>query len=109
MFSTEISCPFSFKRDISGSFKNSNLIPIAAVQWLYEQVGGELRPHSSFKQTQCPGDAWRQWIVEETTPELSNKSPDNVYVPDSFETKLDKILDILEDIQRKLKLGKLIQ
>jgi hypothetical protein len=27
----------------------------AAISWLYEQVGGELKPHSSFKQTDCPG------------------------------------------------------
>ena len=29
---------------------------------LWKQVGGELRPHSSFKSTSCPGDAWRKWI-----------------------------------------------
>ena len=37
---------------------------IESVKWLYSQVKGELRPHSSFKQTACPGDAWRQWIIE---------------------------------------------
>ena len=82
---------------------------IASVKWLYEQVGGELRPHSSFKQTQCPGDAWRQWIIEEKAPSIDNKSSDNVYIPSSFETKLDNILVKLENIERKLKLGKLIQ
>ena len=29
---------------------------VKSIKWLYEQVGGELRPHSSFKQTSCPGD-----------------------------------------------------
>ena len=33
-----------------------------AVKELWKQVGGELRPHSSFKSTSCPGDAWRKWI-----------------------------------------------
>ena len=82
---------------------------IATVKWHYEQVGGELRPHNSFKQTQCPGDAWRQWIIEDKAPSIDNKSPDNVYIPSSFETKLDNILVKLENIERKLKLGKLIQ
>jgi len=82
---------------------------IASVKWLYEQVGGELRPHSSFKQTQCPGDAWRQWIIEEKSPTISNASSPDVYIPNSFEKKLDDILTKLESIERKLKLGKLIQ
>jgi len=81
----------------------------AAVAWLHEQVGGELRPHSSFKQTNCPGDAWRQEIIEGLKPEVSNASPPEIYIPLSYEQKLDKILDILEDIQKKLKLGKLIR
>jgi hypothetical protein len=82
---------------------------IASVKWLYEQVGGELKPHSSFKQTQCPGDAWRQWIIEEKSPTISNASPPDVHIPNSFEKKLDDILTKLESIERKLKLGKLIQ
>jgi hypothetical protein len=82
---------------------------IAAVRWLYEQVGGELRPHSSFKQTQCPGDAWRQHIVEKLSTPITNKAPAAVYIPNSFEDKVDEILVILKDIQKKLKLGKLIQ
>ena len=36
---------------------------IESIKWLYSQVGGELRPHSSFKQTSCPGDSWRQHII----------------------------------------------
>ena len=82
---------------------------IQAVRWLYKEVGGELRPHSSFKQTNCPGDAWRQEIIEGLEPEVSNASPPETYIPLSYEQKLDKILDILEDIQKKLKLGKLIR
>jgi hypothetical protein len=82
---------------------------IESVKWLYEQVGGELRPHSSFKQTQCPGDAWRQWIIEEKTPKISNTSTPDVYIPNSFDKKLDEIYTKLESIERKLKLGKLIQ
>lgn len=35
---------------------------VSAVKELWKQVGGELRPHSSFKSTSCPGDAWRKWI-----------------------------------------------
>ena len=35
---------------------------VQAVKELWKQVGGELRPHSSFKSTNCPGDAWRKWI-----------------------------------------------
>ena len=35
---------------------------VLAVKELWKQVGGELRPHSSFKSTSCPGDAWRKWI-----------------------------------------------
>jgi len=83
---------------------------IESVKWLYSQVGGELRPHSSFKQTSCPGDAWRQHIIEGLkVQEVSNDSPPQNYIPQSFEEKMDKIIAILEDIQKKLKLGKLIQ
>ena len=83
---------------------------IESVKWLYSQVGGELRPHSSFKQTACPGDAWRQHIIEGLkVQEVSNDSPPQNYIPQSFEEKMDKIIAILEDIQKKLKLGKLIQ
>ena len=35
---------------------------VIAVKELWKEVGGELRPHSSFKSTSCPGDAWRKWI-----------------------------------------------
>ncbi len=35
---------------------------VAAVKDLWRKVGGELRPHSSFKATNCPGNMWRQWI-----------------------------------------------
>ena len=85
---------------------------IKSVQWLYEQVGGELRPHSSFKQTQCPGDAWRQWIVEETNKSvstISNQSPPDMVHPQLIEKKLDVILAKLENIEKKLKLGNLIK
>jgi N-acetylmuramoyl-L-alanine amidase len=83
---------------------------IESVKWLHQQVGGELRPHSSFKQTACPGDAWRQHIIEGLkVQEVSNDSPPQNYIPQSFEEKMDKIIAILEDIQKKLKLGKLIQ
>jgi len=83
---------------------------IESVKWLYSQVGGELRPHSSFKQTACPGDAWRQHIIEGLkVQEVSNDSPPQNYIPQSFEEKMDNIIAILEDIQKKLKLGKLIQ
>jgi N-acetylmuramoyl-L-alanine amidase len=83
---------------------------IESVKWLYSQVGGELRPHSSFKQTSCPGDAWRQHIIEGlAVTDISNDSPPQNYIPQSFEEKMDKIIAILEDIQKKLKLGKLIQ
>jgi hypothetical protein len=35
---------------------------VQAVKELWKVVGGELRPHSSFKKTSCPGNAWRSWI-----------------------------------------------
>ena len=35
---------------------------VIAVKELWKEVGGEIRPHSSFKSTSCPGDAWRKWI-----------------------------------------------
>ena len=77
---------------------------IESVKWLYSQVGGELRPHSSFKQTSCPGDAWRQHIIEGlAVSDISNDSPPQNYIPQSFEEKMDKIIAILEDIQKKLK------
>ena len=83
---------------------------IASVKWLYEQVGGELRPHSSFKQTQCPGDAWRQHIVEGfAVSTISNESPPDMIHPEFIQKKLDKIIAKLENIENKLKLGNLIK
>ena len=95
----------------------------AAISWLYEQVGGELRPHSSFKQTDCPGDAWRQWIIEKktatidelkkatniTAEDLSNASGPEMVHPQFIQKKLDIIIAKLENIETKLKLGRLIQ
>jgi hypothetical protein len=80
-----------------------------AISWLYEQVGGELRPHSSFKQTDCPGDAWRQWIIEKNSPSINNKSQPDMIHPQSFQKKLDIIIAKLENIENKLKLGNLIR
>src|SRR5210317_2197330 len=81
----------------------------AAISWLYEQVGGELRPHSSFKKTDCPGDSWRQWIIEKNNPSISNKSQPDMIVPNSIQKKLDTIITKLENIENKLKLGNLIK
>ena len=81
----------------------------AANSWLYEQVGGELKPHSSFKQTDCPGDAWRQWIIEKNKPSISNKSQPDMIHPNSIQKKLDTIIAKLENIENKLKLGNLIR
>ena len=83
----------------------------AAVSWLYEQVGGELRPHSSFKQTQCPGDEWRQWIIEKNSPvsTTNNQSPPDMIHPQFINKKLDTIIAKLENIETKLKLGRLIK
>ena len=81
----------------------------AAVAWLHEQVGGELRPHSSFKQTNCPGDSWRQWIIEKNKPSINNKTQPDMIHPNSIQKKLDKIIVKLEEIENKLKLGKLIR
>jgi hypothetical protein len=83
---------------------------IASVKWLYEQVGGELRPHSSFKKTACPGDAWTQKIVEGLqVEEIDNSSPPDMIHPNFIQEKLDTILAKLENIENKLKLGRLIQ
>jgi N-acetylmuramoyl-L-alanine amidase len=40
---------------------------VTAVKELWKEVGGELRPHSSFKSTTCPGDKWRSWITNRLT------------------------------------------
>ena len=83
---------------------------IESVKWLYEQVGGELRPHSSFKQTDCPGDAWRQHIVEGlVTSTISNESPPEMIHPQFIQKKLDIIIAKLENIENKLKLGRMIK
>lgn len=83
---------------------------IESVKWLYSQVKGELRPHSSFKQTACPGDAWRQHIIEGlATSTVSNESPPDMVHPSTIQKKLDTIIAKLENIENKLKLGKLIQ
>ena len=78
---------------------------IKSIEWLHEQVGGELRPHSSFKQTACPGDAWRQWIIEHTSPQKSSQATTKM----NTDKKLDIIIAKLENIENKLKLGKLIR
>ena len=85
---------------------------LAAIKGLAEIVGGELKPHSDFKQTNCPGDATRQWIIERNagdTSTLSNQSPPDMVHPTSINKKLDMIIAKLENIENKLKLGKLIR
>ena len=83
---------------------------IESVKWLYSQVGGELRPHSSFKQTSCPGDSWRQHIIEGlATSTIDNSSPPDMVHPNQINKKLDTIIAKLENIENKLKLGKLIR
>jgi N-acetylmuramoyl-L-alanine amidase len=83
---------------------------VESIKWLYSQVGGELRPHSSFKQTSCPGDAWRQHIIEGlATSTIDNSSPPDMVHPNQINKKLDTIIAKLENIENKLKLGKLIR
>jgi len=83
---------------------------IESVKWLYEQVGGELRPHSSFKQTSCPGDAWRQSIIEGLpVSTVSNQSPPDMIHPNFIQEKLDTIIAKIDKIENKLKLGNLIK
>ena len=88
---------------------------IKSIEWLYEQVGGELKPHSFFKQTDCPGDAWRQWIIEKnqttnsTDKSVSDKDTEDLILRMTVEKKLDVILAKLENIENKLKLGNLIR
>ena len=96
---------------------------IESVKWLYSQVKGELRPHSFFKQTACPGDAWRQWIIEWdkvdtsllkkttniTAEDLSNATGPEMIHPQFIQKKLDTIIAKLENIENKLKLGRIIQ
>ena len=85
---------------------------LAAIKGLAEIVGGELKPHSDFKQTNCPGDATRQWIIErkaDSTSTLSNQSPPDMVHPSSIQKKLDTIIAKLENIENKLKLGNLIK
>ena len=96
---------------------------IKSVKWLYSQVKGELKPHSSFKQTSCPGDAWRQFIIEwdkvdtealkkstnVTAEDISNASGPDYVNSATINNKLSEILAKLENIENKLKLGKLIQ
>jgi len=79
---------------------------IKSIEWLYEQVGGELRPHSSFKQTSCPGDSWRQWIIEKNAGPVKEEVSQPV---DTIDSKLDVIIKKLENIENKLKLGRLIK
>jgi len=40
---------------------------VAAVKELWRKVGGDIRPHSSFKSTSCPGKMWRKWIENRLT------------------------------------------
>ena len=40
---------------------------VMAVKELWKEVGGELRPHRSFKSTTCPGDNWSKWIENRLT------------------------------------------
>src|SRR5210317_1574823 len=71
---------------------------IKYIEWLYEQVGDELKPHSFLKQTDCPGDAWRQWIIEknQTTnsndKSVSDKDTEDLILRMTVEKKLDVIL-----------------
>ena len=63
---------------------------VLAVKELWKQVGGELRPHSSFKSTTCPGDNWRVWIENKLT-----------FVPD--ETKAQ---EIVQEVTRSMLIKK---
>ena len=83
---------------------------IESVKWLYEQVGGELRPHSSFKQTDCPGDAWRQHIIQGLNIiTVTNDAPPDMIHPNNIQKKLDTIIAKLENIENKLKLGRMLK
>jgi len=79
---------------------------IKSIEWLYEQVGGELKPHSSFKQTDCPGDSWRQWIIEKNAGPIQEEVSQPI---DTIDSKLDVIIKKIENIENKLKLGRLIK
>lgn len=49
---------------------------VRAVKELWDEIGGDLLPHSYFKDTECCGDAWRTLI--ENNLEYDTKTEENI-------------------------------
>jgi len=83
---------------------------LKSIEKLHETIGGELKKHLDFKSTTCPGPQLSEWVDNKNNPvKATNDSPPEMVHPQFINKKLDTIIAKLENIETKLKLGRLIK
>jgi N-acetylmuramoyl-L-alanine amidase len=73
------------------------------IKELWQEIGGEIKPHSDFKATACCGDYLRNWIKEVKSPQLSNESKDHPINTGSIEEKLKELEKEIESLKAKMR------
>ena len=75
---------------------------LKTIKKLWKEIGGELKPHSKFKATNCPDDFLREWIIKVQEP-VDNKQKDHVVLSDPIKQDLDEIKDEIKHLQAEIK------
>lgn len=75
---------------------------LKTIKNLWKEIGGELKPHSDFKATNCPDNFLREWIKEVKKP-VDNKQKEHIVLADPIQKDLEQIKDELKHLQAEVK------
>ena len=75
---------------------------LKTIKNLLKEIGGQLKPHSEFKATNCPDDFLRDWIIQVQKP-VDNKQKEHIVLVDPIKQDLDEIKDELKHLQAEIK------
>ena len=76
---------------------------LKTIKQLWKEIGGELKPHSSFKATNCPDDFLRNWITNIQKPQTDNKDKEHLVLVDPLKKDLEDIKDEIKHLKAEIK------
>jgi len=75
---------------------------LKTIKQLWKEIGGELKPHSSFKATNCPDDFLREWIVNIRSV-VNNNNTKQLILVDPVKQDLEDIKDEIKHLKAEVK------
>jgi len=76
---------------------------LKTIKNLWKEIGGELKPHSFFKATNCPDYFLRSWIVDIQEPIIDNKQKDHLVLADTVNKDLQELKDEVKHLKTEIK------